>query len=185
MNIFKYKVKNHKLIKEFVLSEIDKHPKCEINGLKCSINKTDFFQNKKNQPKEIHAYFKFFEENEPEFYETLNERHFVSSMRVSNYWYQQYVENDMHNWHIHPIANLSYVYYVELNDSSLVTEFYDIDTKKTFQPNAEEGDIIVFDSYTPHRSPKVLSDTRKTIISSNLEFDVDIDLEQFENELSQ
>lgn len=186
MNIFKYKVKNHKLIKEFVLGEIEKHPIIKIKNekIKSSIYKTDYFQSQKNPPKQILPYFEFFERNEPEFYKTLNQRYFVSSMRVSNYWYQQYVENDMHNWHIHPISNLSYVYYIELNDSSLVTEFYDIETKKTFQPDAEEGDIIVFDSHIPHRSPKILSDTRKTIISSNLEIDNDIDLERFENELS-
>ena len=184
--ITKYKVKNHKLIKEFVLGEIEKSSINSIENIEenLSINKTDFFDNIENPPKQIHPYFSFFERNEPGFYQYLNERYFVSSLQVLGYWYQQYIKNDSHYWHIHPMSNISYVYYVELSCSSLITEFYDKDKKEIFQPNAEEGDIIVFDSHIPHRSPKILSDTRKTIISSNLVINEDIDLTQFENELS-
>ena len=185
--LIKYTLKNHQKIKDFVLNEID-----NFNGGgilpgddESSVYKTDYFTQMEKSSRQIEKYFSFFEENARDFYDFILDYYYTPSIKIDNYWFQQYIKNDAHVWHVHPFASISYVYYVELEDSSLATEFFDIRTKKTFRPDVQEGDIIIFDSYIPHRSPKVLYDTRKTIISSNLNFNLCLDVERIENELSQ
>ena len=63
------------------------------------------------------------------------------------------------------------VYYVELPEMSESTEFLNYG-----QFNVKEGDIIFFPSFLVHRSPKIISNQRKTIIATNFEFWVDRDL---------
>ena len=52
-------------------------------------------------------------------------------------------------------------------------EFFDPVSKTKFQPDVEEGDIVVFPSYLPHRSKFINSDREKIIVSFNFNFDVD------------
>jgi hypothetical protein len=88
---------------------------------------------------------------------------------IKGMWYQQYVKNSMHNWHIHG-ENYTGVYYLELPDNTPKTQLLDqYDKKITVQAN--EGDIVIFPSFIMHRGPKVLNNSRKTIISFNLEFE--------------
>jgi predicted 2-oxoglutarate/Fe(II)-dependent dioxygenase YbiX len=85
-------------------------------------------------------------------------------------WFQQYVINDKHGWHTHA-ENYTGVYYLEMPEEAPKTELidqYNINKKITI--DAKEGDIVIFPSFIIHRAPKVQSDTRKTIISFNLEF---------------
>tara|TARA_B100001057_G_scaffold342806_1_gene343744 strand:- start:92 stop:694 length:603 start_codon:yes stop_codon:yes gene_type:complete len=92
--------------------------------------------------------------------------------KIKGMWYQQYVKNNTHGWHIHG-ENYTGVYYLELPDDTPKTELidqYDINKKITIDAN--EGDIVIFPSFIIHRAPKVLNDSRKTIISFNLEFDI-------------
>ena len=106
------------------------------------------------------------------------EEHFNKCAQILNYekcevngmWYQQYFKNDTHTWHIHG-ENYTGVYYLELPKNSPKTELLDqvnINNKITIQ--AIEGDIVIFPSFIIHRSPRIVSNTRKTIISFNLNF---------------
>jgi len=90
--------------------------------------------------------------------------------RIKGLWYQQYVKDNIHDWHIHG-DNYTGVYYLELPDDTPKTELIDQYNKK-ITIDAEEGDIVIFPSFIIHRAPKVKSDSRKTIISFNLEFDI-------------
>ena len=93
---------------------------------------------------------------------------------IKGMWYQQYAKNSVHNWHIHG-ENYTGVYYLELPDDTPKTELIDqYDKKITVEAN--EGDVVIFPSFIIHRGPKVLNDSRKTIISFNLEFE-DIEFE--------
>ena len=93
---------------------------------------------------------------------------------IKGMWYQQYAKNSVHNWHIHG-ENYTGVYYLELPDDTPKTELIDqYDKKITIEAN--EGDVVIFPSFIIHRGPKVLNDSRKTIISFNLEFE-DIEFE--------
>lgn len=93
---------------------------------------------------------------------------------IKGIWYQQYAKNSVHNWHIHG-ENYTGVYYLELPDDTPKTELIDQYDKK-ITVKANEGDIVIFPSFIIHRGPKVLNDSRKTIISFNLEFE-DIEFE--------
>ena len=78
-------------------------------------------------------------------------------------WYQQYKQNSLHNWHVHSDMYTG-VYYLEYPSGAPATELYD---NKLKSPNVSEGDVVMFPSITPHRSPKVINDVRKTVISYN------------------
>jgi len=88
-------------------------------------------------------------------------------VNIENLWFQQYVENDIHNWHIHGSTWVG-VYYLEMDPSSPITELMDPTTQKVkIVPDLVEGDIIVFPSHVIHRAPRLSSNIRKTIISFN------------------
>ena len=89
--------------------------------------------------------------------------------RIKGLWYQQYIKNNIHDWHIHG-DNYTGVYYLELPDDTPKTELIDQNNKK-ITIEADEGDIVIFPSFIIHRAPKMQSDSRKTIISFNLEFE--------------
>ena len=100
----------------------------------------------------------------------------ISSMgfetyRLTEIWFQQYIKNSQHGWHIHG-NNYTGVYYVELNENSPQTEIMNPDnlTKKT-KLNVKEGDIVIFPSFVIHKAPKLINDYRKTIVSFNIDFD--------------
>ena len=59
-------------------------------------------------------------------------------------------------------------YLLELPDSRYCTDFIDSESNKRFQLSVCEGDVIIFPSYTIHRSPIIKSDIRKTTIAINL-----------------
>lgn len=81
-------------------------------------------------------------------------------------WFQQYTKSNQHDWHTHG-ENYSGVYYVELPDDVLGTEIWD--GEKVIIPPVKEGDVCIFPAFMPHKSPRVTTDGRKTIISFNIE----------------
>lgn len=86
---------------------------------------------------------------------------------INSYWFQQYNEGDMHNFHTHPACNYSSVYYVEC-PKGMATNF--IIRDDIVEIDAEEGDYIIFPSTKKHRSKKNFSGERKTVIALNLNF---------------
>lgn len=98
-----------------------------------------------------------------------NELGFKKSL-IKKLWYQQYIENDKHNWHSHE-ANYTGVYYLEMNKNNPTTQFLlPSNLEKAFTIDVEEGDFIFFPCYLIHRSPQNNVKERKTIISFNIEF---------------
>lgn len=92
-----------------------------------------------------------------------------SRTKILQLWYQQYRQADAHGWHSHSY-NFTGVYYVELPDDAPRTQLVDPETQgHIFTPEINEGDILLFPSYTVHRAPTVTSDTRKTIVSFNFD----------------
>ena len=88
-------------------------------------------------------------------------------VNIENLWFQQYVNNDIHNWHIHGSTWVG-VYYLEMDSTSPITELMNPVTQRDkIVPSIVEGDIILFPSHVIHRAPRLQSDMRKTIISFN------------------
>ena len=93
---------------------------------------------------------------------------------IKRMWYQQYQKNDAHGWHIHG-ETYTGVYYLQMPESATKTELinhWSQDTElQIANIEAKEGDIVIFPSFIIHRSPKLISNITKTIISFNLEFE--------------
>jgi|TARA_R100001530_G_scaffold69912_1_gene49544 hypothetical protein len=81
---------------------------------------------------------------------------------IGNYWFQQYSTNSSHEWHNHPNCNFSSVYFLELPNKDMITEFKDFKNI-----DAKEGDIITFPAYYLHRSKPNKTKKRKTVIVFN------------------
>lgn len=89
---------------------------------------------------------------------------------LNHMWFQQYENSSSHEWHIHQFCNYSGVLYLEFPDNGPKTEFHNFSLKQTTQLDMKEGDIAIFPSYLPHRSPINNSQDRKTIVSFNFNF---------------
>ena len=70
-----------------------------------------------------------------------------------------------------PCINLASIYYVELPDESLITILKDPDTGEEIIPDVKEGQILTFASDILHKSPRNLTNNRKTVIPFNIMFD--------------
>ena len=87
--------------------------------------------------------------------------------KLSALWFQQYLKNDRHGWHLHG-DTFTGVYYLEFNSNSPQTEILEPITNKPINLKIKEGDIIIFPSLVIHRAIENQNPTRKTIISFNL-----------------
>lgn len=87
---------------------------------------------------------------------------------IEQLWFQQYIQNDNHPWHVHS-SNYTGVYYLEFPQGSPPTQIID-HNDKLYTIDAKEGDLIIFPSFLIHRSPNVDHKIRKTIISFNIDF---------------
>jgi len=83
----------------------------------------------------------------------------ANEAEIDKVWYQQYSTNSSHGWHTHAGAHFSNVYFVECKKGQQ-TEF------KNFDVEVEEGDLISFPAFLPHRSKEIIND-RKTVIAFN------------------
>lgn len=86
---------------------------------------------------------------------------------IGNPWFQQYEQGSDFGWHQHG-GHWAVVFYVELPEMTESTEFLNYG-----QFNVKEGDVIFFPTFLVHRSPKIISNQRKTIIATNIDFEVD------------
>ena len=82
-------------------------------------------------------------------------------------WFQQYIQGSSFGWHQHD-GHWAFIYYVELPEMIEATEFLNYG-----KFDVKEGDILFFPTFLVHRSPIIKSNLRKTIISSNISFEVD------------
>jgi len=160
MNIFKYSIKKYKDLNTKLLKIIESNT-AYIKTDKGEDVYTDF-----NKP--IMDYRKeFIFEIEPTL-QTFLKTNYHNQINVNKVWFQSYTTNQYHNWHTHQGCQFSAVYYIELPNNKITTEFYDVFKKKSYTPkDIKEGDLIIFNSGTLHRSPINGSNQRKTVISFN------------------
>lgn len=93
-------------------------------------------------------------------------------IKVYQLWFQQYQNTGTHGWHIHG-HNFTGVYYLELPIEAPKTQIIEPNTQhKVIVPEVNEGDFLLFPSYTIHRAPPVSTNLRKTIISWNCNFEM-------------
>jgi len=84
------------------------------------------------------------------------------SFQIKNIWFASYSDGATFGWHSHEGCNMSGVYMLKLPEPSSATQFrYNL-----FDENIYEGDLVVFPSMVPHRSP-VINNGEKIIIGFN------------------
>lgn len=107
----------------------------------------------------------------PHMSEVLKEMGF-NKFRIPEIWFQQYFRQASHGWHTHG-SNFTNVYYLELDSSAPKTVLVNPFTREEFTPDVQEGQTLIFPSYVVHKSPEDFFDKRKTIISWNLDADIE------------
>jgi len=171
--IFKQEVKEHHTIKENLLKIFDDMKEEYINGVDI-ISKTDW-STSKDMNKE---YIRYFIPKITPYINNISNQIEAHDCKIIDIWYQQYNKNDTHNWHIHGGVNWANIYFVELPETSVSTQFYDVVNKRILKNiDIKEGDLITFPANTIHRSPKNKTTKRKSIISFNCDFDVRLSTE--------
>ncbi|MDC1143408.1 putative 2OG-Fe(II) oxygenase [Candidatus Pelagibacter sp.] len=93
------------------------------------------------------------------------------ALEIKNLWFQRYITNDIHDWHVHGDCQWTGVYYLELpKDDSLKTQVIQpYDQRSKIDMDVKEGDIILFPSHCLHRAPRNNTTKRKIIISFNID----------------
>ena len=90
---------------------------------------------------------------------------------MKSIWFQQYLEDGGHGWHIHG-QHYTGVYYLEYSDGCGKTEICSPYNLKRMQIDVKEGDMIIFPAHWIHRGT-ANGKNRKTIISFNFDIIAD------------
>jgi ribosomal protein L16 Arg81 hydroxylase len=156
-----YKFSHHKEIKNKLLELISTIEDKTLKSEKDRISKTDWFL-----PKDYNReYLNLFYNKINDCMDLMCNQLKTKNWQIHNGWFQQYNKNDKHTWHLHEGCSMSAVYYLELPNKNLTTEF--INGQK---PKVKEGDVLFFPSFYLHRSPINNSKKRKTVIAFNCSF---------------
>lgn len=163
------KFKHHKDYKNKILLEIEKNNNTlnSSYGREDSIKKCDW-EESDNFERE---YIKLIIKDLYTCIATCGNNFNLTELVINKIWFQQYFKNDVHNWHVHGDCQFTGVYYVELPQNAPKTQILEPINNKITTLNVEEGDIIFFPSFIIHTAPKILENSRKTIISFNFNFD--------------
>ena len=125
------------------------------------------FSNKVNM-KLMDLYYEYIHEPlNKEIYE--NAKVYVD---LDNIWYQVYKANsrDTHDFHVHDDVDFSHIYYVQLKDMDITTQY--IENNAIVAVNdVEEGDMITFHPSIIHRSPPNTTKFDKIVIAFNTKID--------------
>lgn len=160
-------IQEHKKNKKKLLKLIDKIPRHNLNEkIYANVNHSDWFLDKNYKREYLDFFYRIIEPYMIEMAKNLK----CKTWYVTNGWFQQYVKNDFHSWHLHRGVNFSNVYYLELPDKNEKTQIFNVLDNSLVDIDVEEGDLITFPAHLIHRS-KPLGDKRKTIIAFNSEFD--------------
>jgi len=160
--VYKTRVEKHEEVKRVILNYIEDAPFLAKNSYIDNISKFDWPDGGDSERPWVKYFLPHFEKVVNELCECIG----VSRIRsLDAIWYQQYVENSSHGWHIHD-GQFTGVYYLELPKSSPKTEFIHPFSNNIDRVRAKEGDVIFFPSHVIHRAP-TNNKERKTIISYN------------------
>ena len=87
---------------------------------------------------------------------------------LDNIWYQVYKANsrDTHDFHIHEDVDFSHIYYVQLKDVNISTQFIENNVIVGCS-DIEEGDVVTFHPSIIHRSPPNTTKFDKIVIAFN------------------
>ena len=105
-----YKFKNHKKIKNKLLSLIEDMPNEPIEENYVKIDKSDWNLSKNFERPYLDFFYKNLNDQMNEVCLDFN----CTKWQIHNGWFQQYTKMSEHKWHTHQTTNLGAVYYLEL-----------------------------------------------------------------------
>lgn len=155
----------HKEIKQNLLNLINQSNYSPLNdpGCETDITKTDWHLSKDFNRPWVKYLSNFLLDPMLQIYKDLG----YDGYTLHELWFQQYEQLSGHGWHTHS-ANFTNVYYLDMPDDApkiqIVNAYNQVEIVEL---DVKEGDIVVFPSFVIHRSPKNLSNNKKTIISFN------------------
>lgn len=156
-------IKEHKQNKEKILSLIDKLPKSTLDN----ISETDWSLPRETKREYLYFFYDMMKPYMIEMAAKLN----CNGWHIDNGWYQSYKKQDTHFWHLHEKVNYTNVYYLNLPDSNIKTQLYNVMEDKIMNEiEVAEGQLLTFPANIIHRSPINTTDKVKTIISFNSNF---------------
>lgn len=161
----KAKFKYHDQVKNVLLDLIDqaKYSHVQSSKAEVDITKTDWQFSQDFSRDWVKYIQEPLAEQMLEMYKELG----YDGFTLYELWFQQYGKNSQHGWHTHS-GNFTNVYYLEMFDDAPKTEIVvPYSQKEILTLDIEEGDIVVFPSFTIHKAPMNINTTRKTIISYN------------------
>ena len=155
-----------KIILDFIVNDTDSQHLVDANQ---KISKTNWIL-------EVNDIPKIYEERQrrnnkifSKYFGKIFRDYFEQPVTLIDTWYQVYNKHSggFHSFHDHADegSQISAIFYVKLHDKELLTQFRIGDSVVT--PDAEEGDIIIFDSNIYHASPPNYTDHDKIIVSFN------------------
>ena len=153
----------HQMVKETLLPMIDEQP---FDGSNPTIKKVDWHSSTHFDRPWIN-FIKPILEN---YMDIMGTALGYENPTITDLWFQQYHEDNYHDWHIHGQQMVG-VYYLELPEDAPKTELISpFLHKDKHVPDIKEGDILIFPSEVVHRAP-VVGTSRKTILSWNFHFE--------------
>lgn len=154
------KFKYHDELKNSLLSEINKTDNTFSTNKISKISRLDWHASTNMSRPWVKIIYDKLQEH---FNKCVNELNY-NKVVITNLWFQQYEEKDIHDWHVHG-DNYTGVYYLDFPEGAPKTELRDhVDNYLTL--DSKEGHIVMFPSFFIHRSP--LAGIKKTIISFNI-----------------
>ena len=164
-HIHVFKVEQHDLYKPLLLKSIEQM----VTDNNIELNEKGYLYDF-NIPEAERTYEKLMKGIINTYIPEIEDFYGLTLKKISNLWFQQYFQNSDFGWHSHG-GHWALVYYVELPEMSESTEFLNYG-----HFDVKEGDMILFPTFLVHQSPIIKSDQRKTIIATNLTFQVDREL---------
>jgi len=154
--IIKYTIKDYKKYKKEILKHIDSMPfiRSETNA-GTEVSKSDWCLTSLFKRPYVEPFMKMIDP-----FVNYIQKEYEIKLQINVMWYSQYYKGDFHNWHTHPHAHFSNVFYLEMPKGTPGTEFKHIEQKF----DVKEGDILSFPAFMLHRGPKITSNKRKTVI---------------------
>jgi hypothetical protein len=117
------KIKESKDFNKVLLNLLEKIPNNPLKKDNDFIEHTDW-----NLPKDLkREYVEYFLKIIRPYLEKIAISFKSKKISIGEIWFQQYIKSGVHQWHNHPYANWTNVYFVELPSKYLATEILNYD----------------------------------------------------------
>ena len=157
---FKRSIKDHALVKDFLMPLIKKSPQLLINESQGYFS-TDYVVSLELVREWYKIAYPIVAEHNQAFKDHFN----FTGIDITSIWFQDYPPNGYHVPHVHPSCHFTNVWYLNFPNKGATTKIVDPITKEDILIDVTEGDILTFPSFILHEAAPIAEE--KTVISFN------------------